>query len=267
MSDGRVAPRPEAPRRSSWWGAARARLALRGCDHVGRDLVLDGVPYVHNMGVISLGDAVRVRSSPVVSHLVSGPEGRLVVGDRVRIGHGAAIAAHREVTIGEGAELGPFVMIMDTDFHEAGKHESAGGATPIHIGAGARLGSRVTVLRGSTIGPGAIVAAGSVVKGDVPAGARVSGVPARPRHAGEGVGPVSLDRVREVVARTLGLDALPDPASRPEDIAAWDSLGSLNVLLSLEDAFGVALRQEEMLGVRRVADLAEVVRAARRRSA
>jgi acetyltransferase-like isoleucine patch superfamily enzyme len=47
------------------------------------------------------------------------------------------------------------------------------------IRAGARIGINATILPAVVIGENALVGAGSVVTRDVPAGARVMGVPAR----------------------------------------------------------------------------------------
>jgi acyl carrier protein/carbonic anhydrase/acetyltransferase-like protein (isoleucine patch superfamily) len=209
---------------------------------------------------------VEIRSSPVVSHLVTGPGGRIEIGRGARIAHGAAIAAYASVRIGSGAQIGPFVMIMDTDFHEAGKHASRGGTGPISIGDNARLGSRVTVLRGANIGAGAIVAAGSVVSGEIAPGARVSGVPARSQDTSGGVRetlPLSVESVLSVVARTFGLQSAPHGSTNRDEIAAWDSLGSLNLLLALEEAFDLTLSQQDVVEIETIDDVfAAVGRAA-----
>lgn len=51
----------------------------------------------------------------------------------------------------------------------------------VHVGDGAMVGIGATVLPGRTIGPWATVGAGAVVVDDVPEGALVVGVPAKPR--------------------------------------------------------------------------------------
>jgi acetyltransferase-like isoleucine patch superfamily enzyme/acyl carrier protein len=234
---------------------------LGACTSVGAGVTVDGALYVENRGQIAVADGVYLRSLPAVSHMVTGPTGHLYIGRNVRIDHGAAIACHESVLIGDDARIGPFVMIMDTDFHEAGKHDSTGSTGAIVIGAGARLGARVTVLRGSSIGAGAIVEAGSVVKGDVRPGARVAGNPARPigARAESQSREISLDAVLDVVAHTFGL-SVPPAGSTPRDaIAAWDSLGMLNLLLSLEQSFAVTLPSEAMAHVACVADLLSVL--------
>ncbi|HEY8209277.1 MAG TPA: phosphopantetheine-binding protein [Myxococcaceae bacterium] len=241
--------------------AALQRLWLNGADTVGRDVRLNGRPFVDNLGLLVLGDEVEVSSTPVQSHLVTGPGGALEIGRAVRIGHGAAIVSHARVEIGEGARIGPFAMIMDTDFHEAGAHNSAGEPKPIRIGRGAVLESRVTVLRGTTIGEGARVRAGSVVSGDVPAGVVVAGVPARPERAGAAAETEEVE-VGAIVRSVFGLKELPPANAGPGQVPGWDSLGALKLLLALEEAFGVTLTEHDMMRAKSVADLDAVVREA-----
>jgi acetyltransferase-like isoleucine patch superfamily enzyme len=112
--------------------------------------------------------------------MTTGPDGVLEIGDDVSIGHGAAIAAYKEVRLGNGTRVGPFVIIMDTNFHVIGdQNERHDKPAPITIGSGVRIGSHVTILRGSVIRDGASIVAGSVVSGVVLAGVRAGGVPAR----------------------------------------------------------------------------------------
>jgi acetyltransferase-like isoleucine patch superfamily enzyme len=256
----------------SWLGRRLADLQgtvwLRKCDHVGAGAYLVGAPHVENLGRIVIGESFRLRSVPVVSHLVTGPKGLLEIGAGVEIGHGAAIAVHAHVCIGDRVKIGPFVMIMDTDFHEVGDRNAAPESRPVLIGNDVRIGSGVTILRGASIGVGAEVAAGSVVAGDVPAGARVAGVPARVLGPGESESTApeaTLPRIRQVVVNTFGLGREPADTDGPQNVRGWDSLGTLNLLLSLEDAFGITLREQDLLDVRSVADLLGVVAAAQAR--
>jgi carbonic anhydrase/acetyltransferase-like protein (isoleucine patch superfamily) len=192
--------------------------------------------------------------------MVTATEGILEIGDDVAIGHGAAIAAFARVAIGRGTCIGPFVIIMDNDYHVAGDRSGQPQSEPIVIGAGVRIGSHVTVLRGSEIGDGAVVAAGSVVAGRVREGALVSGVPAREAVPLEGVADQQLAvSVTMVVQQALGLAEIPPLDHGPAVIRQWDSLGALRLLLALEEAFGVTLSEDEVLGISTVADLAAVV--------
>lgn len=139
-----------------------------------------GDPLIDNQGALQIGARFFLDSLPARSHLAVGPAATLRIGDDVRIAHGASISAQVRVEIGDGARIGPFVMIVDSDYHSPGEFSDKGKAAPIFIGAGARIGARVTLLRGAKVGAGAVVEAGSVVSGIVPAGARYGGIPARP---------------------------------------------------------------------------------------
>jgi acetyltransferase-like isoleucine patch superfamily enzyme/acyl carrier protein len=261
----------------SLWVRSRTAFWLRACDRVGVHPECDGKPTLLalNGGRIEVGDHFSLSSRPVPSHLVSW--GVLRIGDDVSIGHGSALAASLNVSIGDRTRIGPFFVLMDTDFH--GERAKAGaqpttstavgpdsGSAPIHIGADVRIGVHVTVLRGASIGDGATIAAGSVVNGHIPSGVLAAGVPALvagdPARS-EGADSPATD-VPAIVARVFGLSTPPDPRSGPDDIPQWDSLGALRLLLSVEEAFGIGLDQDVIAGIRSVADLQTVVEHARR---
>lgn len=162
---------------------------LSKCALVGRGARLHGRPTVHvHGGEIRIGDRFRLASRPVPSHLVVGPTGMLEIGHDVSIAHGAAIAAYERVQIGEGTRIGPFVIMMDTNFHNApGDQSLQHDCRPVIIGKRCRIGSRVTITRGASIGDDAEILAGSVVSSAIPAGVCAGGARARVLgRAGEG---------------------------------------------------------------------------------
>src|SRR5947209_11944291 len=93
------------------WLARGRPAALRECTSVGPGAWLRGRPHVSNAGRMTIGARLRLSSSPVVSHLVTGPEGVLEIGDGVAISFGAAIACYARVRIGDGASIGPYLAL------------------------------------------------------------------------------------------------------------------------------------------------------------
>lgn len=160
---------------------ARAGYWLRRCARVGRGAQLHGRPTVMAAaGIIQIGERFRLASKPVASHLVAGPGAVLEIGHDVSIGAGAAIAAFEHVQIGDGTRIGPFVILMDTNFHGSpGQQSIEHDCRPVIIGSQCRIGSRVTITRGATIGDGARILSGSVVTSAIPAGMCAAGSRAR----------------------------------------------------------------------------------------
>jgi non-ribosomal peptide synthetase-like protein len=78
------------------------------------------------------------------------------------------------VSIGEGATVEP-----EVDLHGWWVEGSELVVGEVRIGAGARIGTRAMLMPGASIGAGAEIEPGSVVSGEVPAGERWAGAPAR----------------------------------------------------------------------------------------
>jgi acyl carrier protein len=70
-----------------------------------------------------------------------------------------------------------------------------------------------------------------------------------------------VERLRELVALTFDLpvEAIA-PETTQDTCAQWDSLAHLNLMLAVEDAFGLTLSVEEMAAMTSVAAILERVR-------
>jgi acetyltransferase-like isoleucine patch superfamily enzyme len=156
-----------------------AKYALRRCDYVGALPRLQGHLIVANSGHITIGDKFRVQGRQVPVELATLPGGELVIGKKVFINSGVSICAQQSIQIGDHCLIGNYTLIMDTDFHVAGRPEDTPKASPICIEDDVWIAARVTILKGVTIGRGAVVAAGAVVTKDVAPLTMVGGVPAR----------------------------------------------------------------------------------------
>jgi acyl carrier protein/carbonic anhydrase/acetyltransferase-like protein (isoleucine patch superfamily) len=241
----------------------RRALWLRNVTQVGKDVVVEGRPFIANEGSFVIGDRAVLSSRPVQSHFVVGRGGRLVLGAGATVSYGAAISAQAEVLIGRQTQIGPLVVIMDSDFHVVGDPDARPPETPISIGNDVVIESRVTILRGSVIGDGARVRSGSVVSGSIAAGTTVAGVPAG--VLGEvpvELGPQGSLDLRPLVQLVLGLSSTPELDDGPDQIPQWDSLGALKLLLAIERTFKVTLPEEQLKKAQSIALLTQVVASA-----
>ena len=100
------------------------------------------------------------------------PDAKLAIGDNVKINYNCMIICHKEISIGEGTEFGPFVLIYDHDHDfraEGGLKANKFKYAPVVIGKNVWIGAGAIILRGTTIGDNSVIAAGTVVKGNIDA--------------------------------------------------------------------------------------------------
>lgn len=125
--------------------------------------------------------------SRIYPHVVIHSPDKVRVGDHVEIAEFGHIWGGGGVIIGDRTVIASHTVITSqTHDPEASDYGASRVTKPVTIGANVWIGAGAVLMPGITIGDGAIVGAGSVVTKDVPAGAVVVGVPARPRERRSG---------------------------------------------------------------------------------
>ncbi len=157
----------------------RARYYLRRCTRVGRYVRLYGRPLVQNGGVIDIGDRVMILSTTVRVELAAVEGGRLEIGEGSTINYGFSAVANQLVQIGKRCSIGPYVNIIDNNFHEILDRTRKPASRPVIIGDDVWIAARVMILPGVTIGNNSVISAGAVVTESVPERTIVAGNPAQ----------------------------------------------------------------------------------------
>lgn len=161
---------------SGFWRLFMAQVYLHRCKK-GKFVTVNGRPMMRGCGKVILGNRVAIWSIFARSKLIVHYGGALIVGNYSRI-NGVHISVRQSVIIGKNVRIGPYTLIMDSDFHDVNNRESIGKSKSIEICDDVWIASNVTILKGVKIGQGAIVAAGAVVTRSVEPYTMVGGVPA-----------------------------------------------------------------------------------------
>jgi UDP-3-O-[3-hydroxymyristoyl] glucosamine N-acyltransferase len=182
------------PRAEIGSGTVIAATAVIGAEvRVGRDCAIGAGASISNA---LIGDRVIVHPGCRIGqdgfgyvmggkgHVKIPQVGRVIIQDDVEIGAGSTVdrGAIRDTVIGEGTKIDNLVQVGHNV--SIGRHCVLVAQTGISGSSTLEdfvvLGARVGLNNAVTIGEGAQIAATSIVHGDVPAGARWGGTPAKP---------------------------------------------------------------------------------------
>lgn len=113
-------------------------------------------------------------------------EPRLVIHNRVDIGHNVTFIVNKEIVIEDDVNIASGVRFMDTDAHPRDTKDRIADLPPkpeeikpVRICRNAWIGHNVFILKGVTIGEGAVISVNSVVLTDIPPYSVAVGNPAR----------------------------------------------------------------------------------------
>jgi acetyltransferase-like isoleucine patch superfamily enzyme len=164
---------------------ARAETRLRLLRAIGNNIrwgesnvFPEGPSLLRAPGEIVIGNECRLRGGPVRSRFVTGPHGRIELGNRVGINCGAEFYAEQSISIGDDSIFGIMVTIYDTSFHPVEEGEDTKVA-PVEIGTNVWIGRNATIFPGAKIGDHSVVASGSIVTKEIPPRVLAAGAPAR----------------------------------------------------------------------------------------
>jgi acyl carrier protein len=70
----------------------------------------------------------------------------------------------------------------------------------------------------------------------------------------------TLDQLNEIFRRVFDNPELTvGPQTTADDVSGWDSLSHVNLILAVEEAFGLKISNRELLGLQNVGDLVACV--------
>jgi len=156
------------------------------CESVGKRFRCTRMPWVAGHSKIYIGDDVNFFGKVDIFSGSQLDEPRLVLKDRVDIGHNVIFMVNREIVLEEDVNVASGVRFMDSDAHPrdtmariADLPASPDEIKAVRIKRYAWIGHNAFIMKGVTVGEGAIVGVNSVVLNDIPDYSVAIGNPAR----------------------------------------------------------------------------------------
>ncbi len=213
------------------------------------------MPVIHSGGVL-IHNRVEIQALSCISKALFG--GFTEIGEDTKLSSMVRIA--HNVRIGTRCIMGALVAVA--------------GSTV--IGDDVWIGPSATISSELIIGKGASIVIGSVVMKSVPAQTQVMGNPARVTKSLNKLDKVvpkedtqqptaSLiagsveERIRIIAAETFNLKDLPVIESTPRDLEGWDSVGNLNLILAMEQAFQITFNDDVISEIKSLRDISYYV--------
>ncbi len=156
------------------------------CVSVGTRFRVWRMPFVVGHARVVIGDNVNFFGKIDIFSGRQCDEPRLVLGNRVDIGHNVVFVVNKEIVIEDDVNVASGVRFMDSDAHPretmariADLPAPVDEIKPVRIGRYAWIGQHSFIMKGVTVGEGAIIGVNSVVVNDIPAYSVAMGNPAR----------------------------------------------------------------------------------------
>ena len=156
------------------------------CELVGKRFRCTRMPWVVGQSKIYIGDDVNFFGKVDIYSGSQLDEPRLVLKDRVDIGHNVIFMVNKEIVLEEDVNVASGVRFMDSDAHPrdttariADLPAPVDEIKPVRIKRYAWIGHNSFIMKGVTVGEGSIVGVNSVVLNDIPDYSVAIGNPAR----------------------------------------------------------------------------------------
>jgi hypothetical protein len=156
------------------------------CVSVGKRFRLWRLPWLSGHTKIYIGDNVNFFGRVDIFSGSMFDEPKLILKDRVDIGHDVIFVVNKEIVIEEDVNVASGVRFMDSDAHPrdtadriADKGAKPDEIKPVRVCRYAWIGQNSFIMKGVTIGEGAIIGVNSVVVTDIPPYCIAMGNPAR----------------------------------------------------------------------------------------